>query len=37
MLKSYEITLEGDNVKWLRDKPTTKIAQGILIIQILKV
>jgi len=31
MLKSYEITIEGDKVTWLRDKPTTKITQGIFV------
>ncbi len=33
MLKSYEITLEGDKIKWLGEKPKTKITQGILIVE----
>lgn len=33
MLKSYEITLEGDKVKWLGEKPKTKIAQAILVVE----
>ncbi len=33
MLKSYEITLDGDKVKWLGEKPTKKITQAILVIE----
>lgn len=33
MLKTYEISLEGDKVKWLGEKPTTKITQAILVVE----
>jgi hypothetical protein len=32
MLKSYEVTIEGDQIKWLGEKPKLETIRGIIVI-----
>ncbi len=32
MLKSYEVTIEGDRIKWLGEKPKLETIRGIIVI-----
>lgn len=33
MLKSYEVTIEGDQIKWLGEKPKVKMTRAIIVIE----
>lgn len=33
MLKSYQVTIEGDRIKWLDQKPKVKTTHAIIIIE----
>ncbi|AUC61181.1 hypothetical protein AA637_08410 [Cyanobacterium sp. HL-69] len=33
MIKTYQITLEGDKVKWLGEKPKADITHAILVVE----
>jgi hypothetical protein len=33
MLKSYEITIEGDRIKWVGEKPNVQMTHAIIVIE----
>ena len=33
MLKSYEVEIEGDRIKWLAEKPTMQSVTGLIVVE----
>jgi hypothetical protein len=33
MLKSYDVTIEGDRIKWLAEKPKVQTTRAIIVIE----
>ncbi|MEA5508412.1 hypothetical protein VB715_01405 [Crocosphaera sp. UHCC 0190] len=33
MLKSYDVTIEGDHIKWLGEKPKVRATRAIIVIE----